>query len=79
MADTIKDREKFKVIKLEQGLYDYDTIFIEVNKKVVQIPVEKVAVKDKQIVGKSISVPYKLMDDKEYLFDSVITKIEFMQ
>ena len=79
MADIIKDRDKFKVIKLEQGLYDYDTIFIEVNKKVVQIPVEKVAVKGKQIVGRTITIPCKLMDDKEYLFDSVITKIEFMQ
>ena len=76
MADIVKD--KFKVNKIAIGKFAYDTIFIEVNKITVQIPVEKTALNGKQIVGKTILIPCELIGNNEYLFNKEITKIEFM-
>ena len=76
MAGIVKD--KFKVIKVVEGHFDYDTVFIEVNKKSVQIPIEKTTLKGKQITGKSILVPCELIGDNEYLFNKEIVKIEFV-
>jgi hypothetical protein len=76
MDKQVKD--KFKVIKLENGKYDYDTVFIEVNKKVIQIPIEKDAIKEKQIIGKTILIPCELIGENEYLFNKEINKVEFV-
>jgi len=76
MAEIVKD--KFKITKFEKGIYDYDTVFIEVNKKVIQIPVVKGIIKDKQIIGKTILIPCELIGNNDYLFNKEITKIELM-
>jgi hypothetical protein len=76
MANIVKD--KFKVVKYENGNFDYDTVFIEVGKLIVQIPILKNVSKDKQIVGKTILIPCELVGDSEYLFNKEITKIEFV-
>jgi hypothetical protein len=71
-------KDKFKVIKVEDGIYDYNTIFIDVDKNAIQIPILKTAMNDKQIVGKTILIPCELIDENTYLFNQVITKIEFV-
>lgn len=70
------NEDKFKVLNIEEGLYEYDTIFIEVNKKIIQIPIKKDIVKGKQIVGEMIKVPCELVGENNYLFNKEITKIE---
>lgn len=70
------DKCKFKVVNFEIGNYNYDTVFIEANKKVIQIPVKKDATKDKQLVGKTILIPCEVIGD-DYLFNKEINKVEF--
>lgn len=67
---------KFKVLKVEEGNFDYDTVFIEVNKNNIQIPILKTAIKGKEIVGKTIKIPCEFIKENEYLFNNVISEIE---
>jgi hypothetical protein len=71
-------KDKFKVKKVEVGIYNYDTVFIEVDNNTIQIPILKTAIKDKQIVNKTILIPCELIGENIYLFNSEITKVEFV-
>jgi hypothetical protein len=46
----------YKVADIQLGQYDCDTLFIEVDKNIVQIPISKKAKATKDLIGKSISV-----------------------
>jgi hypothetical protein len=74
---TKVNSDKFKVLKIEKGQFEYDTIFIEINEKSIQIPIAKSTLKDKQIIGKNIKIPHELIGENEYLFNKEITEIEF--
>jgi hypothetical protein len=76
MVDIVKD--KFKVTKYEEGIYAYDTIFIDVNKQTIQIPIIKGIKNVKQIVGKTILIPCELVGENNYLFNKEITQIEYV-
>lgn len=73
MKEVVKD--KFKVLKIEEGLYEYDTLFIDVNKESVQIPILKTKINNVDIVGKIIKVPCEIIENG-YIFNKVITEIE---
>jgi hypothetical protein len=76
MAKTVKD--KFKVVKVEEGHYDYNTVFIEVNKNTIQIPIRKSVLENQQILNKTILIPCELVGDNEYLFNGEIVEVEFV-
>jgi hypothetical protein len=59
---------KYKVKKFVSGNFDYDTLFIDVNKVEYQIPVCKGKDINNKLVGKEI-----IIND----FDKVLEKIEF--
>lgn len=76
MSEIVKD--KFKVTKFEKGQFDYDTVFINCNDEVIQIPINKGIIKDNSIVGKSILIPCIIINDNEYLFSTSISQLELM-
>lgn len=48
--------KKYLVKDFKEGLHEYDTIFVEVDKEMYQIPVLKEAKADQKLIGKSIGV-----------------------
>lgn len=66
----------FKVVKVEQGNFDYDTAFIQVNKEVVQIPIRKDIYQKETVVGKSISVDYEKIDN-QLVFGWLIEEVKY--
>lgn len=66
----------FKVVKVEQGNYEYDTAFIQVNKDVVQIPIRKDIYQKEAIIGKSISIDYEKIDN-QLVFGWLIEEVKF--
>ena len=46
----------YEVTDLQFGLYDCDTLFIKVDKDIVQVPVSKKANVTKELIGKLITI-----------------------
>jgi len=46
----------YEVTNLEFGLYDSDTLFIKVDKYIVQVPVSKKVSATKDLIGKLITI-----------------------
>ena len=58
---------KYKIIDFQHGKYDYDTLFIEVDKNnIAQVPISKKAQPTSNLIGKFINVEnlYKVPLDK---------------
>lgn len=49
------EKNKYKVINFIEGLYEYDTIHLEFEKNIIQIPIKKELV-DSKIIGKYITI-----------------------
>ena len=48
----------YEVTDLQFGLYDCDTLFIKIDKDIVQVPVSKKANVTKELIGKLITIEY---------------------
>lgn len=71
-------KEKYKILRIEEGIYDYNTFFVEIAKnKIIQIPAIKGIEKGKQIIGKTILIPCEI-DGEGYIFNRIIEKVEFV-
>lgn len=66
----------YKVIDFKVGFYDSDTVFIDVDKEIYQIPVSKKAKVSKDLVDKLITIDnlYNVPLDKIVLANIVVDK-----